>query len=143
MKRFLVTILAVCLIISSLTVSAFAKVDPQSALNSANTENFDETKSATPVEYTELATYQEYLDEHKNASLGTQEFVVDASKLTSKTAGVKIRDNYNGRSGKSVFTTETDTVEFTFDAKEGIYNLWLEYYTDPGKNVSIERAVYI
>ena len=143
MKRFLVTFLAVCLALSSFTVSAFAKVDPQSALNSVKTDDFDETVSATPVEYTELASYQDYLEEHKNDSIGTQEVVIDASKLTSKTSGVEIRDNYNGRSGKSVYTTETDTVEFTFDAKAGLYNLLLEYYTDPGKNVSIERAVYV
>ena len=143
MKRFLVTILAVCLAISSMTVSAFAKDNAQSAANSANTEAFDETESATPVEYTELASYQDYLEEHKNDPLGTEEIVVDASKLTSKTGGVKVIDNYNGRSGKSVFTTEGDTVEFTFNAKAGLYNLYLEYYTEPGKNVSIERAVYV
>lgn len=139
MKRLLATLLLICLVVSSVSVSALAA----SGNIVVDEPNFDETKDATPVTFTQLADYDEYMQEHKNEPKGVSEIVIDASKLTSKTSGVKLLQNYNGRNGTSIYTGEEDSVEFTFNAKAGLYTVYIEYYTEPGKDVSAERALYI
>ena len=140
MKRLLVTFMALCMVMSSLSLSAFAAQDDKSTVAGAS---FNEAESTTPIDYTEYMSYQDYAEKHKNDPKGSSEITLGPSNISSKTAGVKFVTNYKGRAGSSIYTTETDSIEFKFNVKAGLYNLYIEYYTEPGKNVSIERAVYV
>lgn len=146
MKRLLVAFLAVCLTVSSFSLSAFA-AEKNSTLEAkaaaSKDSSFDETKQTTPVEYVKYDSYQTYASKHENEPSGTEEIVIDASKLTKSTSDVKIKKDYDGRKGNSIFTDEKSDIEFTFNAKAGLYFMLIEYHTEEGKDVSIERALYL
>ncbi|MBQ2677015.1 MAG: ABC transporter substrate-binding protein [Clostridia bacterium] len=135
MKRIISALLTVLMLMSMLVVVASAETP------AADTGNSD---TAIYVgDYQEDISYQDYLDKYKDIPRGTTEVLIDASKITSKTEGVELRENYEGATGTAIYTSNTDAVEFTFDAKEGKYNLFLEYYNEKGKNISIERKIEI
>ncbi|MGN0379499.1 MAG: extracellular solute-binding protein [Butyrivibrio sp.] len=52
--------------------------------------------------------------------------------------------DYEGKEGKSLYTTENSLAEFDFEVEEeGFYNISIQYYPVEGKNSSIERSIFI
>ena len=138
-KRFLSLFVVMALLLSMVSMVAVSAA-------AADGSSAEETSPATTLTMTEggdVETYAAYQERYAGMRAGEQTIVLDASKVTQKPAGYKEMDNYHGRAGKAFYTPEEGSVEFTFEAQEGMYNLYIEYYTEKGKNVAIERGLYI
>ncbi len=141
MKRSAAALLSLILALSALTVPAYAETAEQTAANAtAATTSVEPEK----IEYNEHATYSEFLDSVNGTPDATQEIVLDASKITAKSSGVQLKQDYDGHSGTSVYAGEEDSITYTFDVPEdAMYNLYIEYHTESGKNVSIQREFLV
>ncbi|MCR5585335.1 MAG: extracellular solute-binding protein [Lachnospiraceae bacterium] len=89
-------------------------------------------------------SYSSYLAAHSNAAEPDREIVLAGGNCTAISDGFEVLTDYEGRSGKSLLTSEEGSVTYTFDVPEaGFYNIRLTYYPVKGKNNTIERKVYI
>ncbi|MCL2048010.1 MAG: extracellular solute-binding protein [Defluviitaleaceae bacterium] len=73
------------------------------------------------------------------------DIVINAAEYT-KLEGMEERllDNFEGQSGASVWTDEQGLIEWQFNApRAGLYNIEINYYSYPGRNSDIQRAVFI
>ena len=143
MKRFIAGMLAATVVLSMGGVAAFAE-EAASAAQGQQTSAVTDTQDDEVVTYEASSTYQHYLESLGDVTSGTGSYVLDPSKITARTAGVRVLDNYDGTTGQSVYTGEEDTVEYTFEVDQpGLYNLQFLYHTEDGKSISMERALYI
>ena len=132
MKRLLSTALATLIAMSAFSTCALATTDANAKTTAVEQEN---------IEYNEHATYSEYLESITNIPSAAADIVLDATKLTAKTAGVQLKENYDGVAGTAIYTGEEDSITFTFDVPgTAVYNIFVEYHTEEGKNVSIQRG---
>ena len=143
MRKVISAILVVCFLMSCFSVVAFAETETASDVSAS-------TVDVGAVEYVKYTDYEDYLSQHESAPLGTSEVVINASNLVSKTESVKLYDGKGDKYAsdehnfdKVIFTTGDDTVTFKFTAPEGMYNLFIEYYTEEGKDISMERELLI
>ncbi|MBR0146075.1 MAG: extracellular solute-binding protein [Eubacterium sp.] len=61
-----------------------------------------------------------------------------------KAATPEIRENFEGRTGKSILTSEIADITYKFSVAEaGLYELSLDYYPVEGKNSEIQRAFFL
>ena len=61
-----------------------------------------------------------------------------------KAATPEIRENFEGRTGKSILTSEIADITYKFSVTEaGLYELSLDYYPVEGKNSEIQRAFFL
>lgn len=91
-------------------------------------------------------TYREYIEEHSDKSGGSADIVIEAVDYKSKNASMEteIYDNFEGVSGKSIYTGEAGYIEWEINIPEsGMYNIELLYYPIKGKGNTIERVIYI
>lgn len=142
MKKLLSLLLAVLMLVSAFSLTAVA-APSDSSDDSAAVETENATGSNVSTEYIKV-TYEDYLSKYADAKPGTEEIVITADNLTAKTSGVKVnKGDYDGVKN-TIFTGEDDEVTFTFKVKEaGLYTLYLDYHTEDGKNISVERALSI
>ena len=132
MKRLLSTALATLIAFSAFSTCALATTDATAKNNAIGQEK---------IEYNEHATYSEYLESISELPSAAADIVLDATKLTAKTAGVQLKENYDGVAGTAIYTGEEDSITFTFDVPgTAVYNIFVEYHTEEGKNVSIQRG---
>ena len=93
--------------------------------------------------------YGRYLTEvpDKNRPDAVIEIAADAFtsyKEEGKDVEPEIREDFEGRSGKSVLTSELADVTYSFQVETpGLYELSLDYYPVEGKNSEIQRAFYL
>lgn len=144
MKRILSSLIALLILLTCIPTSVYA-INEEALLPDSNTDgSTDKTDEKTSsIEYVKYMSYLEYTNKYKDVSKGSSEIVINAGNLTDKSEGVEIRKDYNGFAGDALYTGDTDFVEFAFDAKEGLYNLYIEYFTEKGKDVTIERTLEI
>ena len=140
MKRLAATALALLIATSAFAVPASAAPEVSATKAVTAEANLESEK----IDYNQHATYSEYKKSIQNVPSAASEIVLDSTKLTQMTDGVKLNQNYEGKQGTSIYTGEEDSVTFAFDVpSDAKYNLFVEYHTEKGKNVGIQRAVYI
>lgn len=134
MKRLFASALALLMACSALTVTASAES------KTTGTVELVEEK----IEYKEHAEYSDYLESVTDLPSAKADLVLDASMITNKSADVEIRKDYDGVAGDSVYTGEESSVTYQFNVPAtALYNIFVEYHTEEGKNVSIQRAFYV
>ena len=134
MKRLFASALALLMACSALTVTASAES------KTTGTVELVEEK----IEYKEHAEYSDYLESWTDLPSAKADLVLDASMITNKSADVEIRKDYDGVAGDSVYTGEESSVTYQFNVPAtALYNIFVEYHTEEGKNVSIQRAFYV
>ena len=93
--------------------------------------------------------YGRYLTEVPDQNRPDTEIRIAADAFDSYTeegqpATPEIRENFEGREGKSVLTTEIADIVYKFNVETpGLYELALDYYPVEGKNSEIQRAFYL
>ncbi len=97
---------------------------------------------ATLMDYTvsnsENLSYKKYSSNHSNANAGKDEVNIQGSDFSNITD-----DNYKVQ-GTSVQTSESSSIEYTFDiSSPGLYNVGVLYTPIEGKSADIIRSVYI
>ncbi|MED5020800.1 extracellular solute-binding protein [Paenibacillus chibensis] len=89
--------------------------------------------------------YEEYMAKHKSAAAAGEDIVIEGDAF-SKSEGmdVSLLQDHEGMKGRSILTRDSGTVTWDFDVKQaGLYNIRLNYYTEPGKDSDIERELAI
>lgn len=96
-----------------------------------------------------IPDYITYSAEYENSDRPENELIVSADSVVryeenSVKAEKVLYENYEGKAGNSIYTSEESLVEFEFTVeKAGFYNMSVEYYPVPGKNSDIERSIFI
>ncbi len=134
MKKIVSIALMIALLVSTFSVFGASAASDEAAVG--------DTTAVETASNVKEGSYLKYLESHK-VPAGKQKITVTADALSSKTNDVVIKENYMGMTGKSVYTSDMSTVEFTFNATEGLYIMELEYITEKGKNIAMERSLYI
>ena len=94
-------------------------------------------------------SYLDYLATHTDADHPDEIIEIPASDFCAYLEGneekePEIYTDYEGYEGDSVLTSENGLIEYEFDvAKEGMYELELEYYPVEGKNSEIQRSFFL
>ncbi len=89
-------------------------------------------------------TYEYYISRYKDAARPQIEVEVEVDKYIDTDMDVEILENFEGSAGKSLKTDEMGYVTWEVDVpREGLYNLYIEYFPIEGRSASIEREVWI
>lgn len=134
------------LAVASIIVTSGPAIDV-SASTDMTFDDFEEIISTYSIDDSILG-YNDYVLEHPaNYPTSEIEVGVDALSRYEEAEGVvapTVYDNYNGRAGKSVYTSEESITEFDFTVSQaGFYNVKFDYYPVEGKESSIQRAIFI
>ena len=88
----------------------------------------------------------EYLSTYGKINAASEQDLLIEGENYSEIQGMQtaIVENYKGRPGKAVATEDAGTISWKFDVRqEGLYNLSLMIYSEPGKESDIERELRI
>lgn len=89
-------------------------------------------------------SYSDYLKAHESAGFADQEIELTTANIIKQTANCSVVQNYKGKSGSTILTTENDAIVYQADIEtEGFYNIEILYYTMPGKGGTIVRSLQI
>ena len=112
------------------------KIDEPSRL-----EIFDEMLTAFGTRY----LFDDYKNDHANAARPDFEKIINANEyILLEGMEPRREENFEGMSGVSVWTDEQGLIEWEFVAPQaGLYNIELQYYSYPGRNSDIQRAIFI
>lgn len=91
-------------------------------------------------------SYREYLDDYSDKPDGTGDITIEAVDFKDKDGAmdIEILNDYDGMSGKALYTGEEGYIEWEFDIPEsGMYSIEVLYYPAEGKGNTIERIIYI
>jgi len=104
------------------------------------------------AQYTEMLTtfgtryhFTDFLYDHAHAERPDAHYIIDAADFIF-TGGMDVRiyDNFEDQPGASVWTDEQGLIEWEVTvARSGLYNISLLYYSYPGRNAEIQRAVFV
>ncbi|BBH20645.1 ABC transporter substrate-binding protein [Paenibacillus baekrokdamisoli] len=146
MRRRLVKVTSVLLIVS--TVISVYLLEPNWTSHTVKALNNQSGKlpELVPIAGSfKEGGYDEYVSKHKNAPMDGQPIIIEGENY-SKVQGMKVSvlENYKGEHGKSILTQDTGEITWTFDAmQDGLYNLSMKFYSEPGKQSDIERELRI
>jgi len=88
--------------------------------------------------------YEPYLAKYPDAKRPDDEIVIEAADFVAAEPMVKVLENFEGDTGKSIDTYEEGYVEWKVNVKEaGFYNIKIKYYPIKGRSSTIEREVWI
>lgn len=109
----------------------------------------DNTSTRTLEEIKELLntiSYGEYLEKYANAPKAASSITIEASDYDAEhtDAQVEVRENFEGKTGKSLYIPESGTVSWKVEIpSDALYNIKIEYYPISAKSASIERIFLI
>lgn len=93
---------------------------------------------------TKAENYKLYLSDYSGKKHPDLVVEVDLTQIIKQKGPVSIEENAQGRTGVSVMTGEEGYVQWKFDVpEEGLYNIWIDYFSPEGKGSQIERSVWI
>lgn len=88
--------------------------------------------------------YDIYLGNYQNALFPDEEIIIEAGDYVEAKPSVKVLDNFERNTGKSIETLEEGYVEWNINVKKaGLYNIRVEYYPIKGRGAAIEREIWI
>lgn len=88
--------------------------------------------------------YSDYLSLYAGASRPEREIVINLKAIGASTTELEVVQDYEGRSGTTVITTEDGYVEwYVYLEEAGLYNIELTYFPVKGKNSAIQRELLI
>lgn len=96
-----------------------------------------------------VKAYNDYLAGYMQASRPKNSIVAEAGDFVryeeaGSPAAPAIYEDFDGRAGASVLTSEDSLIELEIDVKEaGLYSMSLEYYPVEGKSSDIQRSIFI
>lgn len=104
-------------------------------------EGFDLSTNVGAASYNK--TYEEYLQEHKNADIPDARVDIDVLDYdVAKSSGVSLKADYYGKD--IALTDDNSSVSWSFNVEqEGFYNIEIDYICIPSRNVNMERILYI
>ncbi|MDD5930322.1 MAG: extracellular solute-binding protein [Spirochaetales bacterium] len=104
-------------------------------------EGFDLSTNVGAASYNK--TYEEYLQEHKNADIPDARVDIDVLDYdVAKSSGVSLKADYYGKD--IALTDDNSSVSWNFNVEqEGFYNIEIDYICIPSRNVNMERILYI
>lgn len=104
-------------------------------------EGFDLSTNVGAASYNK--TYEEYLQEHKNADIPDARVDIDVLDYdVAKSSGVSLKADYYGKD--IALTDDNSSVSWSFNVEqEGFYNIEINYICIPSRNVNMERILYI
>lgn len=148
MRRPSVKVISLLLLSLAVCVSLFFQ---ESALNgtvtaegtSASNRNTHSTALDTPYE---KGGYDEYLSKYDPIQLAANDTIVIEGESYSEVKGmeVSIVENRAGNEGQAVLTEDSGAISWAFEVKqEGLYNLGIHFYSEPGKDSDIERELLV
>ncbi|MDR0272026.1 MAG: ABC transporter substrate-binding protein, partial [Clostridiales bacterium] len=123
--------------------------------NSARAEEPDFTEGLSQLEiYEEMLAafgtryhFTDYLLDHLHATrpaLATDIVIDAADYILVEGMDARHEADWEGMSGVSVWTDEQGLIQWEFDILQaGLYNVSVTYYTVPGRNADIQRAIFI
>ena len=138
--RLLSFILAVLMLTSYFSVSAFMAADDESS------EDGSSSTLQSLIEVMQSSSYDEYRESHKDVPKGTDTIVIDAADydVEETTAEVEVLSEYNGKQGKLLNVPDAGRVTFKINVpKTGMYAMKLSFCSTSDKSNSIERTLYI
>lgn len=110
-------------------------------------DDYDEVVSTYSIDQSILG-YNDYLKQFQESypettlHIGVDQIV--RYDENDRAADPTFYSDYEGMSGKSVYTTENSLIEFEFQIEEeGFYDMSFVYYPVAGKNSDIERSIFI
>lgn len=108
------------------------------AAPAGNTQQSDESSGGI---FQSEMSYHEYLSQYTEKEKGKDVIVLSADQIAAQSGEVTIKDNLNGRAGKSIETGEVSSVTYRFTVSyAGFYKINVEYYPMEGKGSSIVRT---
>ena len=88
-------------------------------------------------------TYAKYLQKYEGMDSPDEVVDVDIFNYLSTSSGVSVVNNIDGEN-KAIQASEDGSIEWEVNIpKEGMYNIYVEYYPVKSRGIDIERAVYI
>lgn len=99
-------------------------------------------KGSMPLEAPrESISYEEYLGASGETGGGSPILLTAADAAAQE--GAELREDYQGREGKSLYTQEGSRVTFAFRAEAGSYRIRLTYYPEEGRASYAKRSFLI
>ena len=110
-------------------------------------DDYDEVVSTYSIDQSILG-YNDYLKQFQESYPETTLHIgvdqIARYDENDRAADPTFYSDYEGMSGKSVYTTENSLIEFEFQIEEeGFYDMSFVYYPVAGKNSDIERSIFI
>lgn len=95
--------------------------------------------------YTDVISYETYLEGYSKEEVTDQEYVIEANAYTQlQDMEVSVFDNYEGMEGQSILTDEKGLISYEVKIeKSGFYNMSMLYYPIEGKSSAIQRSIFI
>lgn len=147
MKKALIRKIAILLAILTPMLVFAGILGKSHAKTTMAMEEFEALISAYSV-LPDSVSYREYKSAFQEV-FPSEEIIVSAADYVryeedGKKTTPQVFADYEGTKGGSVLTSENSLIEMEFQiAKEGFYNITLEYYPVAGKSADIERSVLI
>ena len=135
-KKLIAATLALVMGACSAVCCAAEKQSDISLPTSADGEAFSDLQ--------EDLSYSEYLSLYNFADTDVNDFEIDATNYISATATVELKSDLGYTKESGLYIGDSGDVSWIFNVpKSGLYRIGLYYYTVPGKQSDIERALYI
>ena len=141
-----VALLLVCALF--LQVFALSGSVRTSALTDITMDDFQDIIGTYNIDDS-IPSYNDYYAGYAGTAAPVRSFAATADNVVRYEESDGAKDpvfytDFEGVSGKSIYTTEDSLTEFEVDVPEtGLYNMSLEYYPVEGKNSDIERSIFI
>ncbi|WP_219835407.1 extracellular solute-binding protein [Paenibacillus sp. R14(2021)] len=89
--------------------------------------------------------YEAYLAQYDDKGATAQDVVIEGENyIEAQGMEPAVLEHYKGKPGKAVRTGDSGTMTWTFEVKQdGLYNIGMSLYTEPGKESDIERELRI
>jgi ABC-type glycerol-3-phosphate transport system substrate-binding protein len=89
-------------------------------------------------------SYQNYLNKYASAPRPAETVRIPGASYSSSDCDCEVLSGYEGASDPVLRTGDTGSVTWKFDVPaEGLYQIKIRYFTEPGKSAEIERQVAI
>jgi len=133
-----------CLMLSLLAQTFLIGTRPAAHAAESADYTLDELSELLGYEYMQTR-YETYIEQYQDKKRPNVEIVIDADQFTlTDSMQVNILEDYEGMSGKSVYTEEFGVIEWEVDIPEaGLYNISIDYYPVEGKSSAIQRSLLI
>lgn len=130
----------ICLIISLISIALYFE-----APILVNSQTVTTGKAENTSEIIQRKnTYNNYISNYSSVDRPLVEVNIPVEKFVRTDMEVQIYDNFEGYSGKAIKTDEQGYIEWEFNVeKEGLYNIYIEYFPIEGRSTDIEREVWI
>jgi len=139
-EKTITNISKICLILFLIFTASYFRTP---MLANSQTSTTDTTKNVGEM-IQRKNTYADYISNYSDLDRPSAEVNIPVEKFVKTDMDVEIYDNFEGYYGKSIRTDEQGYIEWeVYVEKEGLYNIYIEYFPIEGRSTDIERELWI